>query len=53
MDSSEDHFMYDENDIIDCISVGEIDDMYPDAQMNANEFEELLSYSDSEFEGFQ
>ena len=51
MDDSEDHFVYDEDDIIDCASDAETDDMHPDVQMTANEFEELFGNSDSEFEG--
>ena len=53
MDGSEDHFMYDEDDIIDCASDDETDDMYPDVQMTANKFKELFGNSDSEFEGFE
>ena len=53
MDWSEDHFVYNEDDIIDCASDAETDDMHPDVQMTANEFEELFGNSDSEFEGFE
>ena len=51
MNGSEDHFAHDEDDIIDCSSDTETDDMYPDVQTAANEFEELFRNSDSEFEG--
>ena len=56
MDSSDDHFMYDEDGIIDCTSDAETDDMHPDVQMTANEFENtefVFGNSDSEFEGFE
>ena len=49
IDGSEDHFVYDDDDIIDCSSDAETDDLYPDFQMTANE--ELFGNSDSEFEG--
>ena len=42
MDVSEDNFVYDEGDIIDCASDAEANDMYPCVQMTANEFEELF-----------
>ena len=51
MDSSEDHFVYDEDDIINYTSDAETDDVYLDVQMTVNEFEELFGNSDSEFEG--
>ena len=51
MDASEDHFVYYEDDIIDCAFDAETNDMYPD--MTANEFEELFGNSDYEFEGFE
>ena len=53
MDSSEDHFVYDEDNIIDCASDAETDDIHPDVQMTANKFEELFGNSDSQFEGFE
>ena len=53
MDGSEDYFVYDEDDIINCTTDAETDDMYPDVQMIANEFEELFGNSDFEFEGFE
>ena len=37
MDSSEDHFVCNEDDIIDCASDTETNDMYPDIQMTAND----------------
>ena len=53
MDSSEDHFVYDEDDIINYTSDAETDDVYLDVQMTVNEFEELFGNSDSEFKGFR
>ena len=34
MDGSEDHFVYDEDDIINCASDAEIDYVYPDVQID-------------------
>ena len=53
MDGNEDHFVYDEEDIINCASDTETNDMYPDVQTTANEFKELFGNSDFEFEGFE